>query len=46
MLIVILGASLLVIMLPGKGMNREGEGIFRAGYGSKVSSIKNKNFKC
>ena len=42
MLLDTLGASLLSNILAGKGMNRAGEGFFRAGYGS---SIKNKNFQ-
>ena len=37
-----LGASLLGNMLAGKGINRLGEGIIRAGYGSERSSIKGK----
>ena len=44
MLLGTLGASLLGNMLAGKGMNRAGEGIIRAGYGSKGSSIKNSDF--
>ena len=40
-----LGASLLGNMLTGKGINREGEEIIRAGYGSKKSSIKDFRFK-
>ena len=36
-----LGAILLGNILAGKGINRAGEGFFRAGYGS---SIKNKDF--
>ena len=39
MLLGTLGASLLGNILDGKGMNRSGVGIVRAGYGS---SIKNK----
>ena len=35
-----LGASLLGNMLAGKGINRAGEEMIRAGYGSKRSSIK------
>ena len=35
-----LRASALGNMLAGKGMNRAGEGIIIAGYGSKRSSIK------
>ena len=42
MLLGTLGASLLRNMLAGKGMNRSGEGIIRAGYGSKRFSIKKK----
>ena len=42
MLLDTLGASLLGNILAGKGMNRAGEGFFRAGY---ESSIKNKNFQ-
>ena len=34
MLLGTLGASLLGNILAGKGMNRAGEGLFRAGYGS------------
>ena len=40
MLLGTLGASLLGIMLSGKGINREGEGIIRPGYRSK----ENKHF--
>ena len=35
-----LGASLLGNMVTGKRLNRAGEGIIRASYGSKPSSIK------
>ena len=35
-----LGASLLGNMLAGRGVKRAGEGIIRAGYGSKGSSFK------
>ena len=35
-----LGASLLGNMLAGRGINRTGEGIITAVYGSKGSSIK------
>ena len=35
MLLGTLGASLLGNILAGKGMNRVGEGIVRAGYGNK-----------
>ena len=38
-----LGARLLGNMLAAKGINRAGDEIIRAGYGSKGSS-KNKNF--
>ena len=41
MLLGTLGAGLLGNMLAGKGINRTGDGIIRAGYGSKRSSIKN-----
>ena len=41
MLLDTLGASLLGNILAGKGMNRAGEGFFRAVYGS---SIKDKDF--
>ena len=37
----VLGAGLLGNMLSGKDKNRAGDGIIRAGYGSKRSSIKN-----
>ena len=40
MLLYTLGPSLLGNILAGKGMNRNGEGFIRAGYGS---TIKNKN---
>ena len=40
MLLGTLGASLLENKLTGKGLKRAGEGIIRAGYGSKGSSIK------
>ena len=36
MLLGTLGASLLGNILSGKGINRAGEGILRAGYGSKA----------
>ena len=36
-----LHASLLANIITGKGMNRAGEGLIRAGYGS---STKNKEF--
>ena len=41
MLLGSLGASLLGNILVGKGINRAGEGIIRAGYGSKRSVKKN-----
>ena len=44
MLLGTLGASLLGNLLAGKGMNRAGEEIIRAGYGSKESLIKSKDF--
>ena len=40
MLLGTLGASLPGNMLPGKGVNRAGEGTIRAGYRSKRSSLK------
>ena len=40
----ILGQRLLRNMLVGKEINRAGEGIIRAGYGSKRSLIKKKIF--
>ena len=40
MLLGTLGASLLGNTLSGKGINRAGEGIIRARYGSKGSSKK------
>ena len=40
MLLGTLGASLLRNMLAGKGVVRKGEGIIRAGYGSRGSSFK------
>ena len=49
MLLGTLGASLLGNILAGKGMNRAGEGIVRAGYGNKKvrKTTKNKNnFLC
>ena len=46
MLLGTLGASLVGNMLAGKEMNIAGKGIIRAGYGSKISSIKNKDFQC
>ena len=48
MLLGTLGASLLGDVLAKKRVNRAGDGIIRAGYGSKESSIKrsskNKDF--
>ena len=35
MLLGTLGASLLETILAGKGINRAGEGVVRAGYGNK-----------
>ena len=35
-----LGASLLGNMLAGKGLNRAGETVTRAGYESKIFSVK------
>ena len=32
-----LGASLLGNLLTGKGINRAGEGVLRAGYGNKMA---------
>ena len=43
MLLGTLRATLLGNMLPGEGINRAGDGIIKAGYGSKESS-KNKYF--
>ena len=40
MLLGILGASLLGNILSGKGINRAGEGIVRAGYGRRSSKDK------
>ena len=45
MLLGTLGASLLGNILAGKGMNRAGEGVVRAGYGNKnvrKTTTKNK----
>ena len=39
MLLGTLGASLLGIMLAGKGVNRTRDGIIRAGYGSSESKV-------
>ena len=41
MLLGTLGASLLENILVGKGIDRSGEGVIRAGYGFKKSSVKN-----
>ena len=38
----LLGAGLLGNMLPGKEINRAGDGMIRAGYGSKRSSVQKK----
>ena len=35
MLLETLGSSLLVNLLTGKGVNKKGEGVIRAGYGNK-----------
>ena len=43
MLLGTLGASLLGYTIVGKGINKAGEWIIRAGYGSKRSSIKKRN---
>ena len=40
MLLGTLGASILGNMLAGKGINRTGEGITRAGFGSKKISCR------
>ena len=42
MLLGTLGASLLGIILVGKGINRAGEGVVRAGYGNKKGIKNNK----
>ena len=42
MLLGALGASLLGNILAGKGINRAGEEVIRAGYGSKRQDHKNK----
>ena len=39
MLLGTLGASLLGNLLTGKGINRAGEGIVRAGYGNKNNKM-------
>ena len=39
MLLGTLGASLLGSLLTGQGINRAGEGIVRAGYGSRSSTM-------
>ena len=41
MLLGTLGASLLGNNLDGKGINRAGEGVIRAGYGNKGQDQKN-----
>ena len=43
MLLGILGASLLGNLLTGKGINRAGEGIVKAGYGHPSSSVSHNN---
>ena len=40
MLLGTLGASLLGNLLTGRGINRAGEGIVRAGYGNRSSKIE------
>ena len=42
MLLGTLGASLLGIILVGKGINRAGEGVVRAGYGNEKGIKNNK----
>ena len=42
MLVGTLGASLLGNILTGRGINRAGEGIVRAGYGNKKGRKNNK----
>ena len=42
MLLGVLGASLLGNILPGRGINRAGEGVVRAGYGRRSSKNKRK----
>ena len=44
MLLGAIGARFLGNMLAGRGMNRAGERIIRACYGSNRSSTKNKDF--
>ena len=44
MLLGILGAILLGNILSGKGINRAGEGIVRAGYGRRSSKDKKMDF--
>ena len=47
MLVGTLGASLLENILTGRGINRAGEGIVRAGYGNKKGRKSNKiDFQC
>ena len=43
MLLVTLGASLLGNILSGKGTNRAGKGVIRAGYGRPSSSALQNN---
>ena len=45
MLLGTLGASLLGNILVGKGVNRAGEGVVRAGYGNKKVRKKTTNNK-
>ena len=42
MLLGTLGASLLGNLLTGRGINRAGEGVLRAGYGNKKGRKSNK----
>ena len=42
MLLGTLGASLLGDILTGRGINRAGEGVVRAGYGNERQDDKNK----
>ena len=44
MLLGTLGASLLGNILAGKGINRTGEGVIRAGYGNKKGKKQQKGF--
>ena len=44
MLLDTLGASLLRNILTGRGINRAGEGVVRAGYGRRFSKNKKMDF--